>query len=151
MTKILTNKSKIPLIILALFLVFGLEGNAQKVNLRVGYFQTEGEAKDQLSEYKTTYSNKEEWEVRKQLIIHGINDGARLPHLLDVYKGKPFNTVLRGMNHMDGYTVENIAIEGLDGKYITGNLYKPDIITGKVPAILSPHGHWYKPGNYGRR
>ncbi len=150
MTKILTNKSNIRLIIIALFLVFGLDGNAQKENLRVGYFQTEAEAKDQLAEYKTTYSNKEEWEVRKQLIIHGINKGAKLPHLLDVYKDKPFNTILRGIQHMDGYTVENIAIEGPDGKYITGNLYKPEIITGKVSAILSPHGHWYKPGNYGR-
>ena len=51
---------------------------------------------------------------------------------------------------MDGYTVENIAIEGIDGKYITGNLYKPDTIIARVPVILCPHGHSYNPGNYGR-
>ncbi len=51
---------------------------------------------------------------------------------------------------MDGYTVENIAIEGMPGHYITGNLYKPEKIQGKVPAILCPHGHWYYPDNYGR-
>jgi dienelactone hydrolase len=42
---------------------------------------------------------------------------------------------------MDGYIVENIAIESFPGFYITGNLYRPLESEAKMPAVLSPHGH----------
>jgi dienelactone hydrolase len=42
---------------------------------------------------------------------------------------------------MDGYSVENIAIESFPGFYITGNLYKPLQLKPKNPAILCTHGH----------
>jgi dienelactone hydrolase len=42
---------------------------------------------------------------------------------------------------MEGYIVENIAIESFPGFYITGNLYRPLKTNKKCPAILSPHGH----------
>ncbi|MBN2761551.1 MAG: acetylxylan esterase, partial [Bacteroidales bacterium] len=41
----------------------------------------------------------------------------------------------------NGYTIENIAIETLAGLYVCGSIYKPSIIKGKAPIILSPNGH----------
>ena len=137
--------------IVLLFLLVGFQGFAQNQDLCIGHYYTESEAVEQLAKYKATYSNKNEWEARKKLIIDGILNGAELPGLLDKYKNKPFNAIIHwDKKQMDGYTVENIAIEGIDGKYITGNLYKPDTITDRVPAVLCPHGHSYNPGNYGR-
>lgn len=134
-----------------LFLGTAFQGLAQKDNLCMGHYQTPEEAVEQLAKFKSTYTNKKEWEERKQGIIDGILNGSGLLQLREAYKSKPFNAIVHwNVNKMDGYTVENIAIEGIDGKYITGNLYKPETIVGKIPAILSPHGHWDKPGNYGR-
>jgi dienelactone hydrolase len=137
--------------IVLFFLLVGSQSIAQNKDLCIGSYYTEPEAVEQLAILKASYSNKEQWEVRKKLIIEGILNGTKLTDLLKAYKNKPFNAIIHwDIKQMDGYTVENIAIEGIDGKYITGNLYKPDTIIGRVPAILSPHGHWYEPGNYGR-
>jgi dienelactone hydrolase len=42
---------------------------------------------------------------------------------------------------MDGYVVENIAIESFPGFWITGNLYTPLEPKERNPAVLCPHGH----------
>ncbi len=126
------------------------QSKAQNDNLCVRNYYTEVEGVEALAKFKTSYSNKKEWEARKKRIVDGILRGAELPALLDGYKNKPFNAIIKHLKQMDGYTVENIAIEGIDGKYITGNLYKPDTIRVGVPAVLSPHGHWYEPEDYGR-
>jgi dienelactone hydrolase len=134
-----------------LFLFVCSQGIAQNNDLCVGHYYTEAEAVEQLAKLKSTYSNKKEWEARKKLIVEGILNGSELPGLLNKYRNRPFNPIIHwDKKQMDGYTVENIAIEGIDGTYITGNIYKPDTIDGRIPAILCPHGHWYDPGNYGR-
>ncbi len=141
----------IKITIIVLFLFFSFQSTAQNNDLCIGDYYTQSEAVEALTKFKSTYANKKEWEVRKQLIIEGILNGSEITKLLDEYKDIPFNAIIHwDSNKMDGYTVENIAIEGIDGKYITGNLYRPDSIIGKVPAILSPHGHWYYPDDYGR-
>ena len=42
----------------------------------------------------------------------------------------------------DGYTIEKVVLETLPGFTLSGNLYRPIGKTGKIPAILCPHGHW---------
>ena len=42
----------------------------------------------------------------------------------------------------DEYTVYSVILEAVPGYFLTGNLYVPKNITGKVPGVLSPHGHW---------
>jgi uncharacterized protein len=148
MIKFNLNKKYYTIVLFSLLI--GFQSMAQNNDLRIGNYYTESEAIEQLAKFKATYSTKKEWEERKKLIVAGILNGAELTDLLNAYKNKPFNAIIKGSKQMHGYTVENIAIEGIDGKYITGNLYKPDSIIGTVPAILSPHGHWYEPGNYGR-
>lgn len=41
----------------------------------------------------------------------------------------------------DGYTIEKVVLETFPGFTLSGNLYRPVGKTGKVPGILSPHGH----------
>ncbi len=44
------------------------------------------------------------------------------------------------------FTVEKVFFESYPGFYVTGNLYRPKNASGKLPAVLCPHGHW----SYGR-
>ncbi len=50
--------------------------------------------------------------------------------------------VIHGRVDRDGYTVEKVILETYPGLYLTGNLYRPLGRVGKLPAVLSPHGHW---------
>ena len=54
----------------------------------------------------------------------------------------PLNPVIHGKVERDDYTVEKVIFESLPGHYVTGNLYRPKGKTGKLPAVLCPHGHW---------
>lgn len=88
------------------------------------------------------------WEERKKRIKQGIIEGLQLDKMPEISGN--FNEIIQNKREMDGYTVENIAIESFPGFYITGNLYRPMQTKDKYPAILSPHGHWKNPDNYGQ-
>ena len=115
--------------------------------LCVGDYQTEDEAKQQLKRFSETYNNLEEWESRAGIIREGILKGAELSPLPEKQR---INPIYRNTRAYEGYTVVNVAFESTPGVFVTGSLYKPTGIEGKVPAILCPHGHWSKDGNYGR-
>ncbi len=145
-------RSRIFLISAFLFF-FGLVSlfaQKKKVELCVGYYQTEEEAIKQLERFASTYSNLKEWEKRAKRIRNGIIVGSELNKILKKYRKAPFETIIHSKKILDGYTVENIAIESKPGFYVTGNIYKPENIKGKIPVILCPHGHWSKPEDYGR-
>ncbi|MDA1014247.1 MAG: acetylxylan esterase [Planctomycetota bacterium] len=55
---------------------------------------------------------------------------------------QPLKPVIHGKIDRDDYTVEKVYFASHPGHYVTGNLYRPKNIKGKIPAILSPHGHW---------
>jgi len=54
----------------------------------------------------------------------------------------PLKPVIHGKIDRGDYTVEKVFFASFPGHYVTGNLYRPKKITGKAPAVLSPHGHW---------
>lgn len=121
-----------------------------KIELCQGKYYTEAEAVKKLDEYASLYNNAAEWESRAQNIKEQIIKGAELDSIPKSDWDYPIK-VKHGQKHqMDDYSVENIALELKPDYWVHGNLYLPDSITGKVAIILNPHGHWFKPGNYGR-
>ena len=54
----------------------------------------------------------------------------------------PPRAVVHGRVDRDGYTVEKVFLESFPGHFVTGNLYRPKGRSGRLPAVLSPHGHW---------
>lgn len=85
------------------------------------------------------YHDKTTWEQRKAKLRPELYKALALSPLPAQPQSKPIVTAKRVM---DGYTVENIALEILPGVWINGSLYKPLKIKGKIPVVLSPDGHW---------
>ena len=54
----------------------------------------------------------------------------------------PLNAVIHGRIDRGEYTVEKVYFESAPGFFVTGNLYRPKNVTGKVPGVLFAHGHW---------
>lgn len=122
----------------------------QETELCVGDYFTEAEAKAKLKEYAASYNNTQEWRVRVDRIKNNIIEGAELDQIPQADRQFPISVTRNNKRVFDGYTVENLALEVRPGHFVTGNLYQPDSISGKIPAILCPHGHWSKPEDYGR-
>ncbi|MCA9163933.1 MAG: acetylxylan esterase [Planctomycetales bacterium] len=54
----------------------------------------------------------------------------------------PLNAVVHGKKDFGDYTIEKVYFESMPGFYVTGSLYRPKNASGRVPAVLCPHGHW---------
>ncbi|MFT5467485.1 MAG: dienelactone hydrolase, partial [Verrucomicrobiales bacterium] len=54
----------------------------------------------------------------------------------------PLNPVIHGKFERPGFTVEKVYFESYPGLFVTGLLFRPENPPeGKLPAVLSPHGH----------
>ena len=122
----------------------------EKVELCVGSYRTEEEAAAKLKENAKTYNTLEKWKVHAKDIKNNIFSGSDLDKISQEEWNVEIKVVKSEKQIMDGYTVENISLEVKPGYFVSGNLYRPTKATGKLAAILSPHGHWFKPGDYGR-
>ncbi|HWV74560.1 MAG TPA: acetylxylan esterase [Pseudosphingobacterium sp.] len=92
-----------------------------------------------LDHLAAQYDDKASWELRKDSLRKALWKALKLDPLPNVPNAKPIMTSIRKMN---GYTVQNIALEILPGVYVNGSLYRPINIKGKIPIVLSPDGHW---------
>ena len=54
----------------------------------------------------------------------------------------PLKAVIHGRVDCGDYSVEKVFFESMPGFFVTGSLYRPAKLEGKVPAVLCPHGHW---------
>lgn len=54
----------------------------------------------------------------------------------------PLNASVHGTATREEYAVDSVAFESLPGHYVTGSVYRPLGRAGRLPAVLSPHGHW---------
>ncbi|WP_020596373.1 alpha/beta hydrolase family protein [Spirosoma panaciterrae] len=112
--------------------------NPARPDLCQGAYFTEAEGAKALQTFASTYHDRASWEARAALIRKGIREGMKLP---DKPKFAPLQPIRHSLRQMDGYTVENVAFESLPGLFVTGNLYRPLNVKGRVPGILCPHGH----------
>ncbi|MBK7106947.1 MAG: acetylxylan esterase [Ignavibacteriae bacterium] len=113
--------------------------HSQKDMLCVGKYWSEDEANIKMKEFATKWNDLKSWEERADIIRKNIISGMKLEQMPKI-KGN-FNPIIRDTKVMDGYIVENIAIESFPGFYITGNLYRPINAKEKNAAILCTHGH----------
>ncbi len=84
-------------------------------------------------------ANKAEWEARAVALRRQVRVALGL---WPWPTRTPLNAVVHGAVTREGYTVERAFFEGVPGHYVTGSLYRPTGRTGRLPAVLSPHGHW---------
>ncbi len=145
---------KFVVVIFAAVAIFSCNSNkkqpAEKVELCQGAYLTEEAAVEKLKEFSATFSNKQEWEKRTEKIRAQIKKGAELDKIPQSDWDFKIKITHGEKYQMTGYTIENIGLELKPGYVVYGNIYVPDSITGKVPAILNPHGHWFEGADYGR-
>jgi hypothetical protein len=87
----------------------------------------------------TPAGTKDAWEKQARAIRERVLVATGLWPMLPK---EPLNPVVRGKIDRGDYTVEKVYFASLPGHYVTGNLYRPTKIVGKVPGVLCPHGHW---------
>ena len=94
------------------------------------------------------YSNKEEWTPRRDALRREVRERLGIDSLL--VRCVPLKPILGKARKMDGYTVQNIALELLPGYYVCGSVYAPANSVarkqvaqkGKYPVVICPNGHW---------
>jgi dienelactone hydrolase len=104
------------------------------------------DGKEELAYLSTLYSDQVGWEKRKAELRACAYSTLLLSPLPAKPNSKPIFTPVR---QMDGYTIQNVAIEVLPGYYVCGSIYRPAKSKGKIPVILSPNGH-FEHGRYNK-
>jgi hypothetical protein len=96
----------------------------------------------------TAPESLEAWNARARELKMQVRVALGL-HPMPKLSQKP--AVIHGLRKMDGYTIEKVYFESLEGFYVTGSLYRPlnspanADSNGKPkprPLVLLPHGHW---------
>jgi len=87
----------------------------------------------------TPEKNPQAWKERAEYLRKQVRVALGLWPMPD---RTPPNAVVHGKVDRDEYTVERVYFESFPGHYVTGSLYRPKGKRGRVPAVLSPHGHW---------
>lgn len=96
---------------------------------------------ERLEALTEAYSTLEEWDVRRAELKTCLYNTLGIAPLRDKLV---LNMTVTGKRRMDGYTVENFALETLPGVYTTGSIYRPARVRRgeKLPFILNPNGHF---------
>jgi dienelactone hydrolase len=84
-------------------------------------------------------ASKAQWEKRAQWVGHQVLVSQGL---WPMPTRTPLHAVIHGRIDRGDFTVEKVYFESAPGFFVTGNLYRPKNVAGKVPGVLFAHGHW---------
>jgi dienelactone hydrolase len=77
-----------------------------------------------------------DWLTRQKIVKE------KLSEIIGPFPEKtPLNAKIISVIKKEGYRIEKIIYESFQGSYVTGCLYVPEKVKGKVPAILNVIGH----------
>ena len=142
----MNNATAILTFLMSILLLTNVCGQSSKL-LCQGHYYSEEEARLVHQHWKDALTDFASWQRKAALIKEGILQGAEL---VDRPPKTDLKPIFGTRQLQNGYTVENVAFESLPGYFVTGNLYRPLQSEGLVPGIISPHGHWQEPDEYGR-
>src|SRR6187549_1208883 len=94
---------------------------------------------DHPTTFTPAFATKAEWMARADTLRRQVRVALGL---WPWPERTPLNATVRGTIDRDGYTIEQVAFESVPGHWVNGNLYRPKGRTGRLPAVLAPHGHW---------
>ena len=83
-------------------------------------------------------NSKEEWEAKRGELKQQFFD---MLGLWPLPERTPLNAKVTGAIERDGFRVENVHFQSKPGLYVTGNLYLPKKVEGKLPTVLYVCGH----------
>ena len=136
---------------LPILVIAGILGSSalfgQSNDLCQGAYYEEAQAAEILKKTMQEITSKSEWETRTDIIRKGILFGTELNPMP---AKTALNVIRKDRRDHGSYTVENVAFESYPGVLVTGSLYSPKKHKGKLAGILSTHGHWSDPTDYGR-
>ena len=99
-----------------------------------------------ISWLTSLYSNKTEWEARRDTLRKEVRERLGIDKLLPLCsKEKPEYSKIR---KFDGYTVQNFRLKTANGHTVCGSIYAPTS-KGKHPLIICPNG-LFSNGRYGK-
>ena len=84
-------------------------------------------------------ASRAEWEKRAQRVRQQVLVSQGL---WPMPTRTPLHAVIHGRIDRGDFTVEKVYFESAPGFFVTGNLYRPKNVSGKVPGVLFAHGHW---------
>ena len=93
-------------------------------------------------------ASREQWEQRSEELRRRVLVAMGL---WPMPNKTPLNPVIHGRVQRDDFTVEKVYFESYPGHYVTGLLFRPKGKTGRLPAVLCPHGHGGRLQDYGAK
>jgi dienelactone hydrolase len=91
---------------------------------------------DKRDQEVSAITSAADWKNRQELVKN------KLAEIIGPFPEKtPLNPKVTGVIKKEGYRIEKIIFESFPGYYVTGCLYVPEKVKGKMPAILNVIGH----------
>ena len=94
---------------------------------------------DHPAVFAPVFATKAEWTARAEVLRRQVRVALGL---WPWPERTPLDPIVRGRIVRGGYTIEHVAFESVPGHWVTGSLYRPTGRTGRLPAVLAPHGHF---------
>lgn len=85
------------------------------------------------------FDSLQEWEERKSELKQKILVSAGLWPMPEKC---PLHAKIFGRAQVEDVVIDKFMFESYPGFYVTGNLFRPAEIKGRIPAVLNAHGHW---------